>query len=69
MVVVKTLALTGLGILQNPEILKGAKAEWLEKMAGRTHKPLYPAGNRVPVDVNKVELDKYDKLMERFYLE
>lgn len=69
MVAVKTLALTGLDILQNPEILKEAKAEWVQKMAGRAHKPLYPAGNPVPVDVNKAEMEKYRKLMEKFYLE
>jgi aminobenzoyl-glutamate utilization protein B len=69
MVAVKTLALTGLDILQNPEILKEAKAEWVQKMAGRAHKPLYPPGNPVPVDVNKAEMEKYRKLMEKFYLE
>ncbi len=56
MVAVKTLALSGLDILQDPQILKEAKAEWTERMAGRTHKPLYPAGNPVPLDVNKREM-------------
>jgi len=58
-----------LDILQDPQILKEAKAEWIEKMAGRTHKPLYPAGNPVPVDVNKREMERYRHLMEKFYLE
>ena len=69
MVAVKTLALSGLDILQDPQILKEARAEWIEKMAGRTHKPLYPAGNPVPVDVNKREMERYRHLMEKFYLE
>lgn len=55
--------------MQGPKILKEAKAEWIEKMAGRTHKPLYPEGNPVPVDVNKREMERYRHLMEKFYLE
>jgi aminobenzoyl-glutamate utilization protein B len=69
MVAVKTLALSGLDILQDPKILEEAKKEWQQRLAGRTYKPLYPAGNPIPLDVNRKEMDRYRKQMEKFYID
>jgi aminobenzoyl-glutamate utilization protein B len=69
MVAAKTLALSGLDILQDPRILEEAKKEWQQRLAGRTYKPLYPAGNPVPLDVNRKEMEKYRKEMEKFYID
>lgn len=69
MLALKTMATTGIDLLENPQFLADAKAEWTKRMAGRTYKPLYPAGNPVPLAVNESEMAKFRHLMEKFYLE
>lgn len=55
----KTLAMTGYDLLTKPELLKEAKAELEERLAGRTYKTLLPEGAQPDLLTNRDIMDKF----------
>ncbi|MDR2771335.1 MAG: peptidase dimerization domain-containing protein, partial [Clostridiales Family XIII bacterium] len=53
------LASAAADFLEDDALLQKAKAEWAEKMKGRTYGSLLPEGAPVPLGINKSTMDKY----------
>ena len=63
----KVMAATFIDILLDPEHLKQIRADFQEQTKGYTWKSLIPDDVKPPLDVNKVHMDKYRPLLEKFY--
>lgn len=57
----KIMASSAVDVFSSPEILKDAKAEWEERMAGRKYECLVPEEIQPPLGLNKATMDKYRK--------
>jgi aminobenzoyl-glutamate utilization protein B len=55
----RVLACAAADFLGNDALLRKAKAEWAEKMQGRTYGSLLPEGASVPLEINTSTMDKY----------
>jgi aminobenzoyl-glutamate utilization protein B len=60
----KVLAASCIDLVTNPEIIQEAKAEFRERLAGRTYRTLIPEGTKPPLGINKDTMEKYRMLME-----
>jgi len=67
-VVGNVLANSGLDILADPKIIKEAKKEMNERLAGKTYVS-FVADLEVPVSINRGIMDTYRPLQEKFYTE
>ena len=63
----KVMAATFIDILSDPEHLKQIRADFQEQTKGYTWKSLIPDDVKPPLDVNKLHMDKYRPLLEKFY--
>ena len=57
----KVIALTGIDLLLDPELVKKAQDEWRSAMAGREYRCLLPEGSVPPVRLNEEIMSKYSK--------
>lgn len=57
----KLLAINGLSILENPDLLAEAKEEWKERMGGRTYRCLIPDEVSPCLGINRKTMEKYRK--------
>jgi len=64
---VKVLATACIDLVTKPEILKDAKIELEERLAGRTYKSLIPDDVTPPNTINKKTMEQYRPLMEKHY--
>lgn len=55
----KIIACSAIDIFSSPETLVKAKAEWKERLAGRTYECLVPEGIHPPLGINKATMEKY----------
>ena len=55
----KLLTICGLDLLQNPSILKKAKAEWQNRLSGRVFYSLLPDDGKPPLAMNTTAMEKY----------
>ena len=58
----KLLAVSGLSVLDDPELLAAAAKEWKERMDGRVYRCLIPEEVKPCIGINKETMDKYRKL-------
>lgn len=56
---VRILSGSAIDIVLNPETIKAAKAEFKERLKGRSYKCLLPEGHKPPLEINKATMDKY----------
>lgn len=47
----KVLAVSALDLFQQPDLIKAARAEWIEQMKGRKYTSLIPKGQKPPVTI------------------
>jgi aminobenzoyl-glutamate utilization protein B len=57
----KLISATAIDIILDPELLSAAKAEWRERLNGRSYQCLLPADMDPPVDLNNDTMKKYRK--------
>lgn len=55
------LSMTAIDVICDPQLLENAKAEWQERMEGRTYESLLEEEMKPPVDINKDVMEKYRK--------
>ena len=54
-----TLSMSALDIICDPKLLRSAKAEWEERMNGRTYQCLLEDEMTPPIDLNRDVMEKY----------
>ena len=54
--------------LKNPEIVAEAKRTFRDEIKGVEYRPLLPARQQPPVDLNRAMMEKYRPLMAKHYL-
>jgi len=64
----KVMAAAILECLKNPAIIAEAKRTFKEEIAGVEYRPLLPADQKPPVDLNRVMMEKFRPLMAKHYL-
>ncbi len=62
----KLLAISGIDVILNPEILIVAKNEWKERLGGRKYKSLLPKDVKVPLGINGETMQKYKDKGKKF---
>jgi len=55
----KLLAVSGIDLFLQPDIIVKAKEEWCKRMNGRTYSSLLPEGTKPPLGINAEIMDKY----------
>ncbi|SEW44517.1 amidohydrolase [[Clostridium] fimetarium] len=55
----KLLAVSGIDLFLQPDIIVKAQKEWCERMNGRTYRSLLPEGTKPPLGINAETMDKY----------
>jgi aminobenzoyl-glutamate utilization protein B len=53
---------------KDPAIVAEAKRTFKEEIAGVAYRPLLPAHQKPPVDLNRAMMEKYRPLMAKHYL-
>ena len=64
----KVMAAAIVECLKNPEIVAEAKRTFKEEIKGVEYRPLLPAHQQPPVDLNRAMMEKYRPLMAKHYL-
>jgi aminobenzoyl-glutamate utilization protein B len=64
----KVMAACIVECLKDPAIVAEAKRTFKEEIAGVAYRPLLPAHQKPPVDLNRAMMDKYRPLMAKHYL-
>ena len=65
---VKALVTSAIDYFQKPDLLSRTKESFRQEISNIVYKPLLPNGQRPPLDLNRIEMEKYRKQMERFYV-
>jgi aminobenzoyl-glutamate utilization protein B len=64
----KVMAAAIVECLKNPEIVAEAKRTFRDEIKGVEYRPLLPAHQQPPVDLNRAMMEKYRPLMAKHYL-
>jgi aminobenzoyl-glutamate utilization protein B len=64
----KVMAAAIVECLKNPAIVAEAKRTFKEELGGTEYRPLLPAHQKPPVDLNRAMMEKYRPLMAKHYL-
>jgi aminobenzoyl-glutamate utilization protein B len=65
---IKALMTSAIDHFQKPDLLTRTKENFRREIGDIVYKPLLPNGQRPPSDLNRIEMEKYRKQMERFYV-
>jgi aminobenzoyl-glutamate utilization protein B len=65
----KVMAGSVVDLLTRPDLLAKAKETFRAEVAGSTYRPLLPAGQKPPVDLNADEMARYREAMRPHYLD
>jgi aminobenzoyl-glutamate utilization protein B len=63
----KVLATTGVDLMTQPQLLVEAKAEYAQRLAGKSYQQLIPADANPPIEINRKVMEKYRALMKKHY--
>jgi aminobenzoyl-glutamate utilization protein B len=63
----KVMAGSVVDLLTDPELLARAKETFMQEVGGSTYRPLLPAEQQPPIDLNANEMTKYRELMRMHY--